>query len=119
MFTPNKWTQLSKGMIVSGHNSCWGTNVSGHSHVCTQSCLGTNVVEPLSNYYSVQLIDGNADVNKLNVFKVDREVTFFICEHARLSESNVKTLNIEVKSEDQEQKLLTLTTLVDVSSTAK
>ena len=37
-------------MIVSGHNSCWGTNVSGHKrvclgtfHVCAQSCLGTNV----------------------------------------------------------------------------
>ena len=43
-------------MIVSGlNNSCWGTNVSGHSHVVTvvwaQSCMasmGTAVVEPLT-----------------------------------------------------------------------
>ena len=34
---------LSKDMIVSGYNSCWGTNVSGHSHVWAQSCLATNV----------------------------------------------------------------------------
>ena len=30
-------------MIESGHNSCWGTNVSGHKHVWAQSILGTNV----------------------------------------------------------------------------
>ena len=29
---------LSNDMIVSGYNSCWGTNVSGHN-----SCWGTNV----------------------------------------------------------------------------
>ena len=32
---------LSKDMIVPGHNSCWGTNVSGHKHAWAQSCLGT------------------------------------------------------------------------------
>ena len=30
-------------MSVYGHNSFWGTNMSEHSHVCAQSCLGTNV----------------------------------------------------------------------------
>ena len=59
MFSPIKLTHkfvdtiiilfLTKDMIVSGHNSFWGTimclgtNVTGHSHVCAQSCLGTNV----------------------------------------------------------------------------
>ena len=28
-------------MIVSGHNSCWGTNVSRDNHVWAQTCLGT------------------------------------------------------------------------------
>ena len=27
-------------MIVSGHDSCWGTNVSGHNSVWAQFCLG-------------------------------------------------------------------------------
>ena len=63
VFTPFKLTHnlvdtiiillLSKDMIVSGYDSCWGTNVCGHKRVwvqscmCTimwaQSCLGTNV----------------------------------------------------------------------------
>ena len=29
---------LTKDMLVSGHNSSWGTNVSGHSNVCAHSC---------------------------------------------------------------------------------
>ena len=55
MFSPIKLTHnlvdtiiillLSKEMVVSGHNSCWGTNVSGHKHAWAQSCLSANVSE--------------------------------------------------------------------------
>ena len=39
-------------MIVSGQNSCWGMNVSGHNHEWAQTCLVTNVVEPFSKGFS-------------------------------------------------------------------
>ena len=39
-------------MIVSGHNSCWGTNVSGRKRVWAQTCLGI-VMHGHNNYYCV------------------------------------------------------------------
>ena len=62
-------------------------------------------------FYSI-VSSSNADLSKLNVFAVDREICEIIGEPARISPNQDKYQTVKVKNDAQGQKLLTMKTLV-------
>jgi hypothetical protein len=68
--------------------------------------------KPFVRYYTVKSTE-NADLTKLNLFKVDAEITKAIGEPAKISENFDRTLTIEVKSPEQGEQLLCLNKLLN------
>ena len=69
-------------------------------------------------FYSI-VSPSNADLSKLNMFAVDREIGEIIGEPARISPSQDKSLTVKVKNDAQGQKLLTMKTLVKETVTVQ
>lgn len=63
-------------------------------------------------FYIVSSTSG-ADLRKINLFKVDKQLGQYMGEPARISENHDKSLTIEVKNAEQGKKLLSLKTLVN------
>lgn len=67
---------------------------------------------PFVRYYTIKSCK-EADLTKLNLFKVDKEIQRLCGDIARITENNDRTLTIEVKSTEQGEKLLQVKNLVD------
>ena len=62
-------------------------------------------------FYTIKSTN-DADLRKLNLFKVDRAISSAIGEPARITEAHDKTLTVEVKTKVQGENLLRMKTLV-------